>query len=74
MTETKRVRILVVIDPDGRWEAVGSFDFDDDTARSNLDDYADMLREHLRCYHWIEANVPVPVELPEGVIEGEVQP
>ena len=69
---TRRVRILVVIDPTGHWEASGSASYTDAETRSNLDDFTGDMGRPPWGYHWIEANVPVPAAEPDTAIEGEV--
>jgi len=72
MAETKRVRICVVIDPEGKWEAAGSHSWTDGQAIRELDDLSGDLGPAPWAYHWIEADVPVPVERSDDVIEGKV--
>jgi hypothetical protein len=70
--KTKRVRILVVIDPTGKWESVGSHSWSDAETQEQLDEcYGDLGRPPWG-YHWIEAEIPLPVEEPDAPIEGDV--
>lgn len=68
MPETMRVRILVGINPSRQWDAIGGSSWSDGAAQ----------REARRCYgndftyHWIEADVPVPEEVKESVIVGQI--
>jgi hypothetical protein len=65
---TKRVRVLVAIDKRGCWTC-GGFDFGSGAA-----DPHEWLEtgdlNSCRSYHWIEADVPVPVET---TIEGKAR-
>ena len=54
---TARVRVVVAVDSEGKWSAVGASHFNDDDARECC--YIDDLGTHL-AYHWIEADVPIP--------------
>jgi hypothetical protein len=69
---TRRIRILAMIDPRGHWEAVGSASWSDDKTREALDDACGDMGPPPWGYHWIEADVPVPVEALGEVIKGEV--
>lgn len=63
---TKRIRILVAIDSDGKWVSAGC-DYgsaSDPKEWIFLDDLGTNLT-----YHWIEADVPVPGET---TIEGQI--
>ena len=71
---TKRVRILVVIDADGKWEASGSHSFSDHETRESLDNMTGDLGSAPWIYRWVEANIPVPVSQPDEVIAGDVIP
>ena len=66
---TKRVRILVAMDPSGEWSSMGCH-VDDATTRNfiTLDD----LACGIIAYYWIEADIPVPVAPPAATIEGVV--
>ena len=59
-----RVHIRVVVDSDGRWSAAGTGDADDYHDDPDLDTVE--FTPH-RAYHWIEADVPVPMAT---VVEG----
>ncbi len=70
---TKRIRVLVVIDHDGKWEAGGSYSWSDTEARDEVESYCGGLGRPPWGYHWVEADIPVPVERPKVAIEGEVK-
>lgn len=73
MTPTAiRVRLLVVIDPNGKWESVGSHSWSDAEATTQLQELTDDLGRTPWGYHWVEADVPLPVHLAESAIEGDV--
>lgn len=69
---TRRVRVLVMIDPNGRWEANGSASYSDKEAREQLENLCGDMRPLPWEFHWIEADVPVPVQVHSEAIEGEV--
>lgn len=67
---TVRARILVAVDTEGNYTSIGYSDQTDD----DLKDYIilDSLNEGLIAYHWIEADIPVPVAPAETTVEGVV--
>ena len=69
---TQRVRVLVMIDPTGHWEACGSASFTDDEARTQLNELSGDMGPPPWGYHWVEAELPVPVEEAADAIQGEV--
>ena len=69
---TRRVRVLVMIDPDGRWEASGSHSWSDKKTIDEVGNCCGDLSGSPWGYHWIEADVPVPVEQSDAAIEGTV--
>jgi hypothetical protein len=74
VTSQVRIRVMVVIDPDGKWEAVGSHSWSDAATRDQVDDCSGDLGRAPWAYHWIEADVPIPVEVQDETVEGEVSP
>jgi hypothetical protein len=71
-TATARVRILVMIDPKGHWEATGSASFNDQTARENLDEFCGDMGIPPWGYHWIEADLPLPIFEQKKAVQGIV--
>ena len=69
---TRRVRILVMIDPAGHWEANGSASYSDKQTREQLDELCGDMGPPPWGYHWIEADVPVPVQRHDVAVEGVV--
>jgi phosphoribosylformimino-5-aminoimidazole carboxamide ribonucleotide (ProFAR) isomerase len=67
--ETKRVKVLVAIDVNGDYAAVGGWSEDLDALKAGL---ADGLEDGER-YYWIEADVPVPLDVEAGTIIGDVR-
>ena len=67
---TVRVRILVAIDRDGKWTALGAWSYTDDEMKDLI--FTDNL-DPGEVYHWIEANVPLPTEAGPA-IGGTVSP
>ena len=64
---TRRVRILVAIDSDGKWVSAGHGCGDNDPKDwIMLDDLNEVV-----AYRWVEANVPLPSG--ELVIEGSAE-
>lgn len=67
---TVRARILVAVDTDGDWSSVGTCDLTDEDMRKRL------TPEDMACgiiaYHWIEADIPVPIVPDETTVEGVV--
>lgn len=77
-TETVRVRIAVAVDQSGNWSAYGANDEPEramkmtaSDSRSVHDVVADFGNETVEAFHWVEANIPLPIA---AVIEGEVSP
>jgi hypothetical protein len=75
MGETIRVRIAVRVEPDGEWDSRGwgypGGAEKDYMLTDGLDEGALDARYPVI---WVEADVPVPAELPAGcTVEGEVQ-
>ncbi len=66
---TKRVRILVAIDTDGKWTSMGSAGSSDAILKDWI--LLDELNERY-VFRWIEADIPLPVELMPTVHEGMV--
>ena len=69
---TRRARILVVIDAEGKWEAVGSHSWSDDEARKQSDEIIGDLSAPPWAYYWVEADILVPIQRAEDAIEGVV--
>lgn len=69
---TARVRILVMIDPDGKWEASGSHLWSDKQAIDEVGNCCGDLGRPPWGYHWVEANIPIPVEQSDQAIEGDI--
>lgn len=74
MSKTKRVRIRVMVWPDGYWTAVGDDKVDADDLELWLCDQA-IGGDHdpaIAATVWIEAEIPVPEAPPEATVQGEV--
>jgi hypothetical protein len=69
VTKTVRVRILVAIDTTGDWQSYGHSKCPDDWAKEDIS--TDAL-DGSEVYHWVEADIPVPVRLSEDIVEGTV--
>ena len=71
MTETVRVKIVVMTEPDARWVSAG-------WSGASEDDFIwscnDNLHGDVRLYHVIEADVPIPSPITANSIEGVVTP
>ncbi len=61
--KTVRVRIAVVVRPDGLWDASGR------SGQSDADNVTDVGIDDNEVAHFIEANVPLPTSV---TVEGEV--
>jgi len=72
IVETKRVRVLLIMDHHGNYEAMGASGVDDEEIADNLCNSATLLIGAQWSYQWIEANVRIPEKQPETVIEGGV--
>jgi hypothetical protein len=68
---TVRVRIAVAVDHTGAWSAGGTSEYASDDKRNRECVYLEGLQEG-EVFHWVEADVPVPVLQPETVFEGEL--
>jgi len=72
--KTKRVRVLLIMDHHGNYEAMGASDVADGDIADNLCNSATTMVVAPWSYQWIEADVPIPEKQPETVIEGDVMP
>jgi hypothetical protein len=70
--KTKRVRVLLIMDHHGTYEAMGASGVADEEIADNLCHSATILVGAPWSYQWIEADVPIPEKQPETVIEGDV--
>lgn len=70
--KTIRVRIAVAVAADGKWNATGEWDYDDEMKREQSLQHLGMDGgERPHGVHFIEATVPLPESV---VVEGEVKP
>ena len=69
--KTIRVRILVAVNHDGEWSAVGGSYCDGKKAKEYV--YLDEMKEGEHYYYWVEADIPVPNNEIEGVLAGKVE-
>jgi hypothetical protein len=74
IAKTTRVRVLVIMDHCGNYEAKGASDVADEEIADNLYPSLTRLVGVPWSYQWIEADVPIPEKQPETVIEGDVVP
>lgn len=67
---TVRVRIAVAVTPDGAWSAFGYSGYDEKGVKESV--FIDDLPEGEQ-FHWIEADVPIPVAttIPGAVVPVE---
>lgn len=76
--ETVRVRIAVAVDQAGNWSAYGataeterSMRFTASDSRAVHDVVEDFGNETVEAFHWVEADIPLPVA---QTIQGTVEP
>lgn len=69
---TVRVRALVIVDGNGKWTMMGDGQNPDQQIRDWAYEAVGDLGGPPWAEHWIEATVPLPVQTPDGTIEGEV--
>ncbi len=74
IVETKRVRVLLIMDHHGNYEAMGASDVADGDIADNLCNSATTMVVAPWSCQWIEADVPIPEKQPETVIEGYLAP
>jgi hypothetical protein len=67
--KTQKVRIAVVVQPDGNWNAVGWRDAGDDEKRDAVLTFLEEVPGEIVV--WVEAEVPVP-ERVETTVQGTV--
>ncbi len=67
---TVRARILVAVDTAGNYSSIGYSDTTDNALKQDI--FLDAMTEDLIAYHWIEADIPVPLAPAETTVEGVV--